>query len=491
MTQSPPTSQENPHHARRWLILAVLAIAQLMVILDATIVNIALPSAQDDLGFDDDSRQWIITAYALAFGSLLLLGGRLSDLFGRKWMFIVGLAGFSIASVVGGAAQSFDVLVGARAVQGVFGALLAPASLALLTVTFTDPDERRKASGVYGAIAGGGGAIGLLLGGVLTEYMSWRACMWVNFGFAIPAALAALALLHHQAVARKPHLDLPGVLTVSLGIFALVYGFSAAETDGWDATVTLVSFAAAVVLLGAFVALQRRVEHPLLPLRVVTDRDRGGAYIAVGLAGAGMFGIFLFLTYYLQETLGFSAIQAGLAFLPMTAALLIGVGSSSAKLLPRIGAKPVITLGLLLAAAGMVLLTQVEVDSSYAEAVLPGLLVVGFGVGLTMATVMSNATSGVRPSDAGVAGAMVNTGQQIGGSIGTALLSTLASSAMTSYIEARPRSAAVAEQAAVHGYTTAFWISAAIFAGGALVCGALMRPGPPKLDTALEPVMAH
>jgi len=491
MTQSPPTSQENPHHARRWLILAVLAIAQLMVILDATIVNIALPSAQDDLGFDDDSRQWIITAYALAFGSLLLLGGRLSDLFGRKWMFIVGLAGFSIASVVGGAAQSFDVLVGARAVQGVFGALLAPASLALLTVTFSDPDERRKASGVYGAIAGGGGAIGLLLGGVLTEYMSWRACMWVNLGFAIPAALAAVALLHHQAVARKPHLDLPGVLTVSLGIFALVYGFSAAETDGWDATVALVSFAAAVVLLGAFVALQRRVEHPLLPLRVVTDRDRGGAYIAVGLAGAGMFGIFLFLTYYLQETLGFSAIEAGLAFLPMTAALLIGVGLSSAKLLPRTGAKPVITLGLLLAAAGMVLLTQVEVDSSYAEAVLPGLLVVGFGVGLTMATVMSNATSGVRPSDAGVAGAMVNTGQQIGGSIGTALLSTLASSAMTSYIEARPRSAAVAEQAAVHGYTTAFWISAAIFAGGALVCGTLMRPGLPKLDTALEPVMAH
>jgi EmrB/QacA subfamily drug resistance transporter len=482
---------DNPHHARRWLILAVLGVAQLMVILDATIVNIALPSAQEDLGFGDDERQWIITSYALAFGSLLLLGGRLSDLLGRKWMFIGGLAGFSVASAIGGAAQSFEVLVAARALQGVFGAMLAPASLALLTVTFTDPAERAKATGVYGAIAGGGGAIGLLLGGVLTEYLSWRWCLYVNLGFAIPAALAALRLLHHQPVEAKPRLDLPGVLTASAGIFALVFGFSKAETDGWDAGITLGFLAAAVVLLAAFVAIQRRVTSPLLPLRVVTDRNRGGAYIAVALTGAGMFGVFLFLTYYLQQTLGFSPVEAGLGFLPMTAALMIGVGVATAKLLPRVGPRPVLTFGMLLASAGLLLLTQVEVDSTYASAVLPGMLVVGFGIGLTMATVMGSATLGVRPRDAGVASAMVNTGQQIGGSIGTALLSTLASSAVTSYLDGRPRTAAVAAEAAVHGYTTAFWISAAIFTAGAIVCGALMRPGVPELHPSAAPLVAH
>ena len=488
---SPPLPHENPHHARRWLILVVLGVAQLMVILDATIVNIALPSAQDDLGFSDDSRQWIVTAYALAFGSLLLLGGRLSDLVGRKWMFIAGLAGFAGASAAGGAAQSFEALVGARALQGIFGAMLAPASLALLTVTFTDPAERRKATGVYGAIAGGGGAIGLLLGGVLTEYASWRWCLYVNLGFAIPAALAALALLHHQPVTVKPRLDLPGVLTASSGIFALVYAFSSAETDGWGAAITLASFAAAVLLLSAFVAIQRRVAHPLLALRVVADRTRGGVYVAVALTGAGMFGVFLFLTYYLQETLGFSPVEAGLGFLPMTAALLVGVGLASGKLLPNIGPKPVVTAGMLLAATGMLVLTQVEVDSTYAAGVLPGLLLVGFGCGFTMATVMGSATLGVRSGDTGVASAMVNTGQQIGGSIGTALLSTLASTAVTSYMDGRPRTPDVIEQAAVHGYATAFWISAAIFAAGAVICGTLLRRGVAELAPGAEPVLAH
>ena len=488
---SRPTEQHNPHHARRWLILAVLAVAQLMVVLDATIVNIALPSAQQSLGFSDDNRQWIVTAYALAFGSLLLLGGRLSDLFGRKWMFIAGLAGFSIASAVGGAAHSFEVLVGARALQGIFGAMLAPASLALLTVTFTDPVERRKATGVYGAIAGGGGAIGLLLGGLLTEYLSWRWCLYVNLAFAIPAALAALRLLQHQPATVRPRLDLPGVLTASTGIFALVYGFSRAETDGWDAGITLGALVAAVVLLVAFVAIQRRVRSPLLPLRVVTDRNRAGVYVAVALAGAGVFGVFLFLTYYLQQTLGYSPVAAGCAFLPMTAALLIGVGLTSARLLPRTGPRATVTLGMLLASTGMLVLTQLTVDSSYAAGVLPGLLLIGFGFGLTMATVMAGATLGVRPADAGVASAMVNTGQQIGGSIGTALLSTLAASAATSYLDGTTHTPDVITQAAVHGYTTAFWISAAIFAAGAVICGALLRPGVPTISPAAEPVMAH
>jgi EmrB/QacA subfamily drug resistance transporter len=488
---SPPIPPDNPHYARRWLILAVLAVAQLMVVLDATIVNIALPSAQESLGFSDGSRQWIVTAYALAFGSLLLLGGRLGDLFGRKWMFIAGLAGFSIASAVGGAAPSVEVLIGARALQGVFGAMLAPAALALLSVTFTDPGERRKATGVYGAIAGGGGAIGLLLGGLLTEYLSWRWCLYVNLAFAIPAALAAQRLLHHQRATVTPRLDLPGVLTASAGIFALVFGFSRAETDGWAGGTTLGALAAAVLLLTAFVAIQRRTTHPLLPLRVVTDRNRGGAYLAVALAGAGMFGVFLFLTYYLQLTLGFSPVQAGSAFLPMTAALLIGVGLTSTRLLPRTGPRPAVTLGMVLASTGMLVLTQLTADSSYATGVLPGLLLLGLGFGLIMATVMATATLGVRPADTGVASAMVNTGQQIGGSIGTALLSTLAASAATSYLHGSPHTPDLIAQASVHGYTTAFWIAAAIFAAGALSCGVLLRPGVHGINPAAELAMAH
>jgi EmrB/QacA subfamily drug resistance transporter len=484
-------AQINPHHDRRWLVLAVLAVAQLMVVLDATIVNIALPSAQKALGFSDDSRQWIVTGYALTFGSLLLLGGRLSDLFGRKRMFIGGLIGFAVASAVGGAAQSFAVLVGARAVQGAFGAMLAPAALALLADTFTDATERRKAFGVYSAIAGGGGAVGLLLGGVLTEYVSWRACLYVNLAFAIPAALAALALLYHQPSTFKPTLDIPGVLTASTGVFALVFGFSRAEIDSWSAPLTIGSLAAAVVLLSAFVAIQRRVAKPLLPLRVVTDRNRGGAYLAVLISGAGMFGVFLFLTYYLQETLGFSPVTTGLAFLPMIAIMLIGVGATAARLLPRFGPRPVVTAGMLLSAGGMLLLTGVGVDSSYAPDVLPGLLVVGLGIGLSMATVIQTATLGVRASDTGVASALVNTGQQIGGSVGTALLSTLAASATTSYVTSHAPSPATMAEAAVHGYTTAFLVSAAIFATGAVVCGALLRPGVTQVDPAAEPVFAH
>jgi EmrB/QacA subfamily drug resistance transporter len=476
---------------RRWLILAVVGIAQLMVVLDATIVNIALPSAQADLGFSDDARQWVVTAYALAFGSLLLLGGRLSDLFGRKRAFLAGAAGFAVASALGGAAGSFAMLVTARAIQGSFAALLAPAALSIVSSTFTDPRERGRAFGIYGAIAGGGGAVGLLLGGLLTEYASWRACMYVNLGFALPAALAGFALLRHGAAAVRPRSDLPGVLTASAGLFCLVFGFSKAETAGWGATITLSCLAAGAVLLVAFVLVERRVAHPLLPLRVVLDRNRGGAYLAVAMCGAGMFGVFLFLTYYLQDTLAFSPVQAGAAFLPMTACLVLSAGVAGRRLTPRIGPKPVIALGMALAAAGMVMITGLGVDSSYAPDVLPSLCVFGFGMGLTMSTAMGTATLGVRPEDAGVASAMVNTGQQVGGSIGTAVLSTLASTAATDYVHGRVPTRAVLAQAAVHGYTTAFWISAGIFAAGALLAGALVRPGVPAADPDAAPAFAH
>jgi EmrB/QacA subfamily drug resistance transporter len=465
----------DPHHERRWLILAVIGIAQLLVVLDVTIVNIALPSAQRDLGFSDDDRQWIITAYALAFGSLLLLGGRIGDLFGRKWTFIAGLIGFAGASALGGAAQSFDLLVAARALQGMFAALLAPAALALLSTTFTDPVERGKAFGVYGAIAGAGGAFGLLLGGFLTEVLDWRWCLYVSILFAGPAAFGAVRLLHHLPALSRPRLDIPGTVVASSGLFALVFGMSRAETDGWGDPVTLALLGASVVLLVAFVALQRRVAHPLLPLRVVTDRNRGGAYLAIATASAGIFGVFLFLTFYLQNTKGLTALETGLAFLPMNVSIIFTAALVNTRVLARTGPRPLVPAGMLLAALGMVLLTGIGVDTGYASHVLPSLILVGIGFGLVVAPSFATATLGVPRRDSGVASGMVSTAQQVGGSIGTALLSTLAVSAATDFLASNGPQ--LAQQAAVEGYTRAFWWAAAIFAAGALVTGSLLRSG--------------
>jgi len=485
----------NPHHEHRWLILGVIGLAQLMVVLDATIVNIALPSAQHSLGFSNDSRQWIITAYALSFGGLLLLGGRLGDLFGRKRVFIVGLIGFAGASAIGGLAGSFAVLVGARALQGGFAALLAPAALSLLSTTFSDPKERAKAFGVYGAIAGSGAAVGLLLGGVLTEYLSWRWCLYVNLAFAVPTAIAALRLLHHEVSTDKPRIDIPGALTSSLGLFALVYGFAEAETKSWTAGITIGSLIVAVVLLVSFVVIERRVSHPLLPMRVVVDRARGGSYIAIATVGMGMFGVFLFLTYYLQKNLGFSPVKTGLAFLPLMAILMIAATLGTSMLVPRFGPRPLVSLGLLIAAGGSVMLTRITADSSYGAHVLPGLLLLGLGLGLTMAPAISSATAGVQSEDAGVASAMVSVGQQVGGSVGTALLSSLAAAATTSFVTSHSHTNNLVAHAAVHGYTTAFWWSAAIFGIGAVTCGLLLptRITAVEIDEAVAPtpVFAH
>jgi EmrB/QacA subfamily drug resistance transporter len=482
-------SQQNPHHERRWLILAVIAVAQLMVVLDVTIVNIALPSAQADLGFSDDSRQWIVTAYALAFGSLLLVGGRIGDLFGRKWTFIAGLLGFAGASAVGGAADSFGVLVAARAAQGAFGALLAPSALALLSTIFTDRDERGKAFGIYGAIAGGGAAVGLLLGGILTETLSWRWCLYVNLLFAIPTALMALRLLVNQAQASRPRIDVPGTLAATSGLFALVYGFSNSETHSWGHPVTIAMLAAAVVLLSAFVVIEARVAHPLLPLRVIADRSRGGAYLAIGIAGIALFAVFLFLTYYLQQTKGFSPIETGLAFLPMTAAIMITATSVNIRFLTRIGPRPLLILGMVLGAAAMVWLAQIEPGSSYVGHVLPALLVLGAGMGNIFAPAFATATHGVGPRDSGVASAMVNTMQQVGGSIGTALLSSIFASAVSSYAEGRPQT----PQVLGHGYTVAFWVAAGVFAFGAVVVAITMPPirVAAHEEPAAEPALVH
>jgi len=491
----------NPHHKQRWLVLTVIALAQLMVVLDGTIVNIALPSAQHALGFSNDSREWIITAYALSFGGLLLLGGRLGDLFGRKRVFIVGLIGFAAASAIGGAAQSFAMLVGARALQGGFAALLAPAALSLLTTTFADPKERATAFGIFGAIAGSGAAAGLLLGGVLTEELNWRWCLFVNLAFAVPTAIAAVRLLQHEAPAEKPHIDIPGALTSSLGLFALVYGFAEAETKGWHAGITLGSFAAAVILLAGFVLIERRVRQPLLPMRVVVDRARGGSLLAITIASLGMFGVFLFLTYYLQKSLGFSPVKTGLAFLPMMATLMLAATVGTAKLMPRMGPRPLVTLGLVLATVGSVLLTRIGIHSSYDSHVLPALLLLGLGLGLTMAPAINTATAGIRSEDASVASAMVSVGQQVGGSVGTALLSSFAAAATTSFITSNPHTSQLLGHAAVHGYTTAFWWSAGIFAIGAVACGLLIpthiaaveeaEATAPDQVVAAEPVLAQ
>jgi EmrB/QacA subfamily drug resistance transporter len=487
-----PTVPPDPHHDRRWLILGVIGIAQLLVILDVSIVNIALPSAQRDLGFSDDQRQWLITAYALAFGSLLLPGGRVADLFGRKWTFIAGLLGFAGASAVGGAAQSFGVLVSARAVQGAFAALLAPAALSLLATTFTDPAERGKAFGVFGAIAGSGGAIGLLLGGALTEVLDWRWCLYVSLVFALPAALSALRLLHHAPTPDRPRLDIAGTLAASAGLFALVFGLSHAETDGWGDPVTIGFLAAGAVLLAGFVALERRVRNPLLPLAVVADRDRGGSFVAIATASAGIFALLLFLTFYLQTTKGLSAFETGLAFLPLSATIMVTATTVSTFVLARTGPRPLVPTGMASAAAGLLLLTRIGVDTPYGSHVLPSLLLVGFGLGLVFAPSIATATLGVERHDSGVASAMVSTSQQIGGSIGTALLSTLAATAASGFVTDHGAAPDVLRRAAVEGYVTGFRWAAAIFALGAVVTGSLLRPGvrPAAEHGVPEPVAA-
>ncbi|MGW4517338.1 MFS transporter [Streptomyces sp. NPDC004393] len=480
----------DPSHRRRWWILMVISLSMLMGVLDGTIVNIALPSAQHDLGFSDADRQWVVTAYALAFGSLLLLGGRVADLVGQKVTFLVGLAGFAAASMVGGAANGFAMLVIARAVQGLFAALLAPSALSLLMTTFTEPRERAKAFTVAGSVAGAGGAIGLILGGVLTQYLDWRWTMYVNVVFAGVAFAGGAALLHRSARDTSSKLDVLGTLLVSTGLFCLVYGFSNAETHGWGSIATWGMLAAGAVLVAAFVWWQTRAAYPLLPLRVLLDRNRGASFAALFVTGAGMFGVFLFLTYYLQQSLGYSALKTGFAFLPMIVASSSASAVANNVLVRRIGPKPVVPLGMAIAAAGLVWMTTLDLNSGYMTQVLPQLVLVGVGLGTVIAPAMSLATSGVAAADAGVASAAVNTVQQVGGSIGVALLSTMASDAATNYLSGRnPKDPGVLAHAGLEGYSTAYWWSAAVFALGLVVTVVLYRRGVPQHDESAAPVV--
>ncbi|MEU3251246.1 MFS transporter [Streptomyces sp. NPDC006997] len=475
----------------RWKALVFIALAQLMVVLDATIVNIALPSAQQDLGISDGNRQWVVTAYALAFGGLLLFGGRIADLWGRKRTFVLGLVGFAAASALGGAATNGAMMFGSRALQGVFGALLAPAALSLLAVMFTDAKERAKAFGIYGAIAGGGGAVGLILGGFLTEYLNWRWTFFVNIPFAVVAAAGAYLVVREPSGGRnRSPLDIPGVVLSTLGLVSLVYGFTRAESDGWSDAVTIGMFVASAVLLTAFVTVEARVKAPLLPLRVVTERNRGGIYLSLGLAIIAMFGLFLFLTYYLQIVKGYSPVKTGFAFLPMIVGMITGSTQIGTRLMTRVAPRLLMGPGFLVAALGMLLLTQMKIDSSYAALLLPAMLLLGLGMGTAFMPAMSLATQGVEPRDAGVASAMVNTSQQVGGAIGTALLNTIAASATTAYVQDHLGSATGAQaqivqlQAQVEGYTSAIWFAVGILVVAAAIALTLVNAGKPNMGAA-------
>jgi EmrB/QacA subfamily drug resistance transporter len=501
------TEVTEPPDPKRWLALAVLAAAQLMIVLDASIVNIALPSAQRDLGISNADRQWVVTAYTLAFGGLLLLGGRIADYTGRKRTFIIGLLGFAGASALGGIAANQELLFAARALQGGFAALMAPSALSIVTVTFTEPRERAKAFGVFGALAGGGAAIGLIVGGVLTEYASWRWCLGVNVPVALLVAFFAFPLVHESKAPGNTKYDVPGVLLATLGLVSLVYGFTEAaraknpgnpadtSVQGWLAAPTLFFLVAAIVLLVAFVFWETRAKNPMLPLRVVLDRNRGGSYLVFLLVGAGLFAMFLFLTYYFQFNLGYSPLKSGFAFLPFSGGIILTAGVV-AQLLPRFGPKPLMIPGLVMAVVGMLWLTQIGQDTSYWSHVLPSELLMSIGLAGVFIPASSTALIGVGHHDAGVASAVLNTSQQIGGSLGTALLNTLFAGGVTTYLAANAHTAADAKKliplAYIHGYHVSFFWGAMLLLA-ALITAALVInarrqdvPSEPGLVAATE-----
>ena len=474
----------------RWRTLLVVAISQLMIVLDSSIMNIAIPSAKVELGISDANQQWVITAYTLAFGSLLLLGGRIGDFMGRKKIFIIGLIGFAAASALGGIASNQGLLFASRALQGVFGALLAPAALAIISVTFTVPKERAKAFGVIGAISGGGAAIGLILGGTLTEYFSWRWCLGVNTPIAIVAALLALAYVRESRADGDRHYDIPGVITATAGLFSLTYGFNEAAIKGWSSNTTISFLVAAVVLLVIFVVIEKKVANPLMPLRVVTERNRAGSYLGSLVVGAGLFSMFLFLGLYLQVILGYSPLKSGFAFLPFTGGIIIFAGIAS-QLLPKFGPKPLMVPGLLAAAAGLLFLTRITPETSYTTHVLPALFIISSGMALVFIPLTSTSLHAVSSHDTGVASAMLNTSQQIGGSLGTALLNTVAATAATTFATANTQLGEMVQPFALtHGFTVAFKFSAALLVVGAIVLFFFINIGKDSL-VETEGVIAH
>jgi EmrB/QacA subfamily drug resistance transporter len=461
---------------KRWLILAVVVVASLMVVLDASIVTIALPSAQKSLHISVANRQWVITAYTLAFGGLLLLGGRIADFGGRRRVFVVGLIGFAAASALGGAAVNQWMLFGSRAVQGAFAALMAPAALSILTITFShDAGERAKAFGAYGAVSGGGAAIGVLLGGVLTQYASWRWCLFINVPIALLAAVAAVRVIGESRADGKTRYDIPGAVLSTAGLVSLVYGFTKAVTDGWTATATLTLISVGVVLLATFVLVEIRSANPLLPMRIILERNRGGSYLAATLLVVGIFAMFIFISYYFQTILGYSAAKAGVAFLPFAIGVIVAAGAAT-NLLPKLGPRISMTTGLILAAVGLFWLTKIGVNTSYWTHVCPQLIVMSLGMGLAFTALSSTSLTNVGERDAGVASAVLNSTQQVGASLGAALLNTIAATATATYLASHGPQ--LEEQALVHGFQRALLVGSIIVAAGAVVSAVLVNAKP-------------
>jgi EmrB/QacA subfamily drug resistance transporter len=481
---SPASAGEPAPNPHRWAALTFIALAQLMIVLDITIVNIALPSVQDDLGISDGDRQWVITGYTLAFGSLLLFGGRIADYTGRKRAFLIALLGFAAASALGGAASNFEALIAARVLQGGFGALLAPAALSLLSVNFTEARERAKAFSVFGGIAVGGGAIGLLAGGVLTDYLDWRWCLYVNIPIALSAAIGAYAALTESRSTGRPRFDLRGLLLVTSSMVAIVYATSEAESDGWGSGTVIGFLATGSVLLAAFLVVEARVAQPLLPLRLVLDRGRGGAVLAIGIVAIGMFGTFLLMTYYMQAVKGYSPIKTGVAFLPIIASTMIAAAGIAARLIPKVPPRALIGPGMLLVATGLVWFSTVEYDTGYAEGVMIAMIVLGLGSGLVMPVAMNYATQGVAEGDSGIASATAQTGSQLGGSIGIALLNTIAASATADYVASHAPGPNLEAAAMVDGFIQASAWAAGIIAVGALVAVGLINTPRPTHQAA-------
>ncbi|MGV8881661.1 MAG: MFS transporter [Rhodoglobus sp.] len=458
---------------RRWWVLGILTLSQLMVVLDVTIVNIALPSAQADLGFADDGRQWLVTGYALAFGSLLLIGGRLSDYLGRRRMLALGLVGFALASALGGFADSFATLLTARVLQGAFGAVLAPAVLSLVSTTFDDRGSRIRAFSIFGAVSSAGGAVGLLLGGVLTEFFSWHWCLFVNLPIAA-VALAGIGLIAKQPTVEKSTLDLAGAVTSVAGMVALVFGLGNAEHGGWLDFWTIAPIAASVVLLTAFVAIERRSANPLLPLRVITHRNRGAANLVGFLVNGALFGVFLFSTYFLTGALGYTPLETGLSFVPVVLGIIVTSTLVGSSLAARFGPRYLIAGGALLAGIGLALQTGASTTSPFLTDLLPGLIIYGLGLGIVFGRLQEAATAQAESRDIGVASALINASQEVGGAAGVALISSIAAGAAVTLTTSTTHSDA---SATVESYHAALWIAVGLHVLAALVALIMFRSG--------------
>jgi EmrB/QacA subfamily drug resistance transporter len=467
---------------RRWMALALVVTAQFMVILDVTIVNVALPSIQRDLGFAQDNLQWVITAYTIMFGGTLLLGGRLADLLGRRRLLLVGLALFSFSSLLCGLAWSESSLIAFRAVQGLGAALLVPAALALLMTTFTEGRERNLALGIYGAAAGSGAAAGVLLGGLLTSYLSWPWIFFVN----VPVGLAAIALTplllgESRAVLSHHHFDLAGASSVTAGLMLLVYALTRATSDGWGATTTLALLATAVALLLAFVAIELRSRAPLLPLRIFRLRTLSAANATIAVVGAGAFSEFFLLTLYMQDVLRFSPIQTGAAFAALALAAVVASNVAQA-VVGRVGVRPVLTSGVLALSLSVALLSRVPVEGHYFWDLFPALLLGGAGLGVAFVSATIGGLTGVRPTESGVASGLVNTSRQIGGAIGLAAISAVAAGSAGSYADSHPEVQASSALALTHGFQVGFYVLAGLLLFGALIAATLVKPQPPSLE---------